>query len=201
MGVQKTPIQKTYEINVGQDSLDIDFLGLQRQFDWLELSIVYNKGDKQATTYGSYNVEMTSITIKSVKLSIFTKIYSLTIEKKYEIDNLPQKYLLHKQFVTWSCNGCSTAPLADYINNPIYQKPIDEDDYFGAKSDERIYLDLRASSGYTNETKKLERKDSKINLHILLESAANKKNKAESLGSFHRRISIHISKKWINSPR
>ena len=27
MGAQKTLIQKTYKINVGQDSLDIDFLG------------------------------------------------------------------------------------------------------------------------------------------------------------------------------
>ena len=34
MGAQKTPIQKTY-INVGQDSMDIDFLGANRQFDWI----------------------------------------------------------------------------------------------------------------------------------------------------------------------
>ena len=26
-GAQKTPIQKTYEISTGQDSLNIDFLG------------------------------------------------------------------------------------------------------------------------------------------------------------------------------
>ena len=38
MGAQKTPIQKTYEINVGQDSLNIDFLDSNRQFDWIELS-------------------------------------------------------------------------------------------------------------------------------------------------------------------
>ena len=37
MDAQKAPIQKTYEINVGQDSLNIDFLGLNRQFDWIEL--------------------------------------------------------------------------------------------------------------------------------------------------------------------
>ena len=30
MGSQKTPLQKTYEINVGQDSIDIDFLGANR---------------------------------------------------------------------------------------------------------------------------------------------------------------------------
>ena len=35
MGAQNTPIQKTYEINIGQDSINIDFLGTNRQFDWL----------------------------------------------------------------------------------------------------------------------------------------------------------------------
>ena len=35
MGAQKTPIQKTYDTNVGQDSMDIDFLGANRQFDWI----------------------------------------------------------------------------------------------------------------------------------------------------------------------
>ena len=66
-------------------------------------------------------------------------------------------------------------PLTDYINNPTYQELIDKDDYFETKSDERIYLDLRVSSGYTNEAEKLEGDDSKINLRILLKSAATKK--------------------------
>ena len=103
MGTQKTPTQKTYEINVGQDSLDIEFLGLQRQFDWLELSTVYDKSDKHTTIYDSYNIELAAKTIKYVKLSNFTEIYSLTNEKKYEIDNLTKKHLLYKQFVSWSC--------------------------------------------------------------------------------------------------
>ena len=90
--------------------------------------------------------------------------------------------------------GCSATPLTDYINNPIYQELIDEDDFFGIKIDEGIYLDLRASSGYTNEAEKLERNT------YSTKSRRNKKTKAKDLGSFHRRISIHISKKWINSP-
>ena len=65
---------------------------------------------------------------------------------------------------------------------------IDEDDFFGPKSDERIYLDLRASSGYANEAEKLERKDSEINLHTLLKSAAAKKLRlrvwAHSIGEY-----------------
>ena len=46
MGAQKTLIQKTYEISTGQDSLNIDFLGANRQFDWIEISIVYGKSEK-----------------------------------------------------------------------------------------------------------------------------------------------------------
>ena len=57
---QKIPMQKTYDINVGQDTLDIDFLGTNRQIDWLELSLVYDKSNKHNTIYDSYNVEMAS---------------------------------------------------------------------------------------------------------------------------------------------
>ena len=100
--------------------------------------------------YDSYKNELAAKTIKSVKLSNFTEVYSLTNEKKIDVDNLTQKYL-YKQFVTWSCNGSSAAPLRDHINNPIYQELSDEDDYFQTRSDERIFLDLRAGSGYTTE--------------------------------------------------
>ena len=83
--------------------------------------------------------------------------------------------MLYKQFTTWSCNGSSIAPLTDYINNPIYQELIDKEDYNEVKSDDRIYLDLRASSGYMNKAKKLERNDSKINVSVQLKAAATKK--------------------------
>ena len=96
--------------------------------------------------------------------------------------------MLYKQFAAWSCNGCSVAPLTDYINNPIFQELVDDDNYNETKSDERVYLDLRASSGYTDEAEKLERNDSKINLGILLKESAKKKLKlrvwANSIGEY-----------------
>ena len=52
---EKTPIQKTYEIKQGSDSLNVEFLGANRQFDWIEISIVSDKSDKHTTTYDSYN--------------------------------------------------------------------------------------------------------------------------------------------------
>ena len=39
MGARNTPIQNNYEINVGHDSLGVDFLGANKQFHWIELSL------------------------------------------------------------------------------------------------------------------------------------------------------------------
>ena len=110
MGAQKTPIQKTYEINVGQDSINIDFWRLNRQFDWLEISLVFDKSNKYFSTYDSYNVELAAMYTKSLKLSNFTEIYSLADEKKYDVNNLTQNHLLYKQFVAWPFNERSVAP-------------------------------------------------------------------------------------------
>ena len=58
MGVQKTPIQKTYENQKGSDSLNVELLGSNRQFDWIEISIIPDKSDKHTTIYDSYNREI-----------------------------------------------------------------------------------------------------------------------------------------------
>ena len=111
--------------------------------------------------------------IKTLGLSNFTELYSLTNEKKYSTDNLTLKHLLYKQFLVWNCNGSSVAPISDYMDNPIFQELPDEETYFSLKSDEKVYLDLRASSGYVKEAEKLERNDSKINLQITLKDTAD----------------------------
>ena len=137
MRIQKTPVQKTYEISVGSDSLRVEFYGANRQFDWLEISLVYDKSDKYLTIYDSYNVEHAAKKIKMVLLENFSEAFSLTNEK----------------FVAWSCNGCSIAPLTDYINNLVYQELPTQNECFNS-ADERIYLNLRASYGYTKVRKK-----------------------------------------------
>ena len=93
MGAQKTPIQKTYEIKTGFDSLNVQFLGANRQFDWIEISVVNDKSDNHTTIYDRYNRELASQKIKSIQLSNFTEIYSLANEKKYSVDNVTEKHL------------------------------------------------------------------------------------------------------------
>ena len=62
-------------MSVGSDTINVDFLGSNRQFDWLEISLVFDKTDKHTTIYGSSNVELAAKYIKTMKLSNFTEIY------------------------------------------------------------------------------------------------------------------------------
>ena len=117
---------------------------------------------------------MVSKRIKSVRLTNFTETYSLSKEKKCDTNNLTHKHLLYKQFVVWSYNGSCVASLSYYMHNPVYQELISEDYYFDVKSDERLYLDLRASFGCVKEAEKLERNDSKISVHSHLKEVATK---------------------------
>lgn len=68
------------------------------------------------------------------------------------------------------------------MNNLVYQELIDEDQYDFNKRDERIYLDLRARSGYTEEAEMLERNNWKINVGMTLKNAASKKDMSLFVG-------------------
>ena len=65
--------------------------------------------------------------------------------------------------MAWHTDGCSTAPLTDFMNNPVAQELKDKEDYFSDDSDERIYIDLRNSNGYTHKLEKLKKCVSKKN--------------------------------------
>ena len=72
MGVQKTPYQKTYELQTGIQDFTVDFIGANRQFDWIEISLVYDKSDKHLTIYDSYNVEYAAKLVKSLEFANIT---------------------------------------------------------------------------------------------------------------------------------
>ena len=50
MGIQKTPYQKTYKLQVGCQEFTVDFDGCKRQLDWLEISLVSDKNNIQQYT-------------------------------------------------------------------------------------------------------------------------------------------------------
>lgn len=175
MGIIKTLYQKTYEKQIGSQEFTVDFKESDRQFDWLEVSLVYDKSDKHLIIYDSYNGECVVQKIESVELANISKAYSVTNTINIDTPNDTQKHMLWKQFVAWNCNGYSAVLISDYINNPTFQELPVEKDYFGNDSEERVYIEFRDSLGYTNEIEKPSRNDSKLTLTIELKSALTKK--------------------------
>ena len=86
------------------------------------------------------------------------------------------------------------------MDNPIFRELPDEETNFGLESDEKVYLDLRATSGYVREADKLERNDSKINLQITLKKAAQFNLRIRIWAySLSLRVFIHAFKERTNS--
>ena len=53
MGVLPSPYQQIFEINTRTLSLTCTFKDAQRQFDWLEISLIYDKSFQHLTIYDS----------------------------------------------------------------------------------------------------------------------------------------------------
>ena len=121
-GVILSPYQQSFEINTGTQSLNVNFRGLNKQIEWLEISLVYDKSDQHQTIYDSYDVELAAKFIQALTLENASTTYSLTRQLKYNISNEDDKHWLYKMFVAYYCDGCSMAPLTQYKNKEIKQE-------------------------------------------------------------------------------
>ena len=89
-------------------SFTCTFKGAQIQFDWLDVSIVYDKSFQHTTIYNSYDLELVSKSIKTIKFENTSTTYSLTGKSPYDLEKASE--------------GCSTAPLTQCKNNEIIKK-------------------------------------------------------------------------------
>ena len=72
-------------------------------------------------------------------------------------------------FVAYFCGkGSSMTPITKYMNNKIKQDMIKAKKIFADESDEKMFIDIRRSKGYTEELEELSRNNADINLLILL---------------------------------
>ena len=144
-GVLPAPFQQEFEINTGTQDFTCQFKGAQRQMDWIEISIVYDKSYHHETIYDSYDVELAPKLIKSVKFENAGTTYSLTGKTEYNLEKEDGKIQLYAMLPSFVCGGYSSAPLTQYINNPIYQEMTSEDEYASNTRDDLLYIDLRRS--------------------------------------------------------
>ena len=116
-GVLESPYHQVFEVNTGMQDFTCTFKGAQRQFDWLETLIVYDKFYQHTT---SYDLKLAAKLIKIIKFENTSTTYSLTGKLSYDLSRENEKCLLYKMLVARSCEGCSSAPLTQNKNNPIY---------------------------------------------------------------------------------
>ena len=74
------------------------------------------------------------------------------INRKYDLTEEHDKYLMYKNFVGWATGqGCTVGPLTQYANNEIYKELIKYENYYSkSKSDEKLYVDIRRGRGFSN---------------------------------------------------
>ena len=87
MGVQKIPYQKTYELQAGSQDFTVDFQRANRQFNWIEIPLVYEQSDKHLTAYDSYNAECSSKFIKPLEFANISDQYSSTNRLEFDTEN------------------------------------------------------------------------------------------------------------------
>ena len=111
MGMQKTPYQKTWELQVDAQELDVDFKRCERQFDWLKISLVYDKSDKHTTIYDSYNAVCAARMVKKIELSNISNAYSATNTMKFDIKNDTQNICSGNNILPGIATAIQTLPF------------------------------------------------------------------------------------------
>ena len=97
----------------------------------------------------------------------------MTGKLEYNYKNEDEKNIIYKMFIADKFNRCSTASLTQYKNNEIYQDITPEEEYRANTKDDRNYIDMRRSQGYTDELEKLTRDDSSLAVVINLKEKEN----------------------------
>ena len=105
-GLQKSLLKKSYELASGLQFYARIFEAAQRQFDWLEISLVL-----VTTIFDSYNAELVSTVLDKVKAENITNIYNVANDLEFVLTDKDQKHQTYKQFVVYNYNDCSIAPL------------------------------------------------------------------------------------------
>ena len=188
-GLKLFPYQKSYEIVAGAQSKTFTFTNAFKQFEFLEISLVFDKSDQHLNIYDSYNAEVAATNIKSIKLQNASNTYS-------EFNTEEDKYNLFNSFRAWVTKGSSIVSTNEYIHNETAQELPSRSDYF-TNSDERVYIDLRRGKGFTGEFERVNRDDSELSVVIDLKNAAADKMRIYVTGYYQAEYIYMLTKNGL----
>ena len=169
-----SPYQKSYELVAGAQSKTFTFTNAFKQFAFLEFSLVFDKSDQHLNIYDSCNAETAATSIKYIKLQNASNTYSEFNTIKFNLEDEEDRFILYNAFVAWVTKGSSIVPESDYLYNETRQQLPNRNTYF-TNSDEKVYIDIRRSKGYTGEFERVNRDDSDLVVTVDLKNAGAKK--------------------------
>ena len=195
-GLKLSPYQKSYELVAGAQSKTITFTNAFKQFEFLEFSLVYDKSDQHLTTYDSYNAETAAVDIGSIRLQNASNTYSEFNSLKFDLTDEEDRHILYNAFVAWLTKGSSIVPEADYLYNKTRQELPNRNTYF-TDSDEKVYINIRRSKGYTGEFERVNRDDSDLIVTVDLKKAAGKKMRLYVTGYYQGEYMYMLTKEGL----
>ena len=86
-------------MNTGTQSLKVNFHGLNKQTEWVEISLVFDKTDQHQTVYDSYDVELVTISVQLIALENASTNNSFTGQLEHNVSNEDDKHWLYQMFV------------------------------------------------------------------------------------------------------
>ena len=93
---------------------------------------------------------------------------------KFNLEDEEDRFVLYNAFVAWVTRGSSIVPESDYLYNEVRQQLPNRNTYF-TDSDEKVYIDIRRSKGYTGEFERVNRDNSDLVVTVDLKNAVAKK--------------------------
>ena len=196
IGLKLFPYQKSYEIVAGGQSKAFTFTNAFKQFEFLEISLVFDKSDQHLNIYDSYNAEVAATNIKSIKLQNASNTYSEFNTVKFDLENEEDRYNLFNAFRAWVTKGLSIVSDNEYLHNETAQQLPSRSDYF-TNSDERVYIDLRRSKGFTGEFERVNRDDSDLTVVVDLKNAAADKMRIYVTGYYQAEYMYMLTKNGL----
>ena len=190
-GIFLTPHQKSYEMVVS--SKTFTFQNIFEQFAFLEFSLIFDRSDQYLNIFDSYNAEVAATQIKSIKLQNASNTYSRYNDIKFDLEDKEDRFTLCNSFVAFVTNGSSIVPESDYVYNDITKELSNRKKYF-TDSDEKVYIDIRRSKGYTSELERVNQDDSDLSVTVNLKAAATKKMRLYIRGYYQTEYMYMLSK-------
>ena len=100
---------------------------------------------------------------------------------------------MYNSFVAFVTKGSSIVPESDFVYNEVRQELPNRKIYF-TDSDEKVYIDIRRSKGYTSELERVNRDDSDLSVTVDLKNAATKKMRLYVSGYYQTEYLYMLSK-------